>query len=117
MKKAARILLTIGTSIIFSGATAQELFTLEDAIRTGLENNYSIKISAGEEEIATTNLDIAKSVLFPSLELTGGASGRSTNSDLTFFDGREQNRKNRSEEHTSELQSLIRNSYSIFCLK
>ncbi|HEY9561317.1 MAG TPA: TolC family protein [Anseongella sp.] len=94
MKKAARILLTIGTSIIFSGATAQELFTLEDAIRTGLENNYSIKISAGEEEIATTNLDIAKSVLFPSLELTGGASGRSTNSDLTFFDGREQNRKN-----------------------
>src|SRR3546814_2399814 len=26
-------------------------------------------------------------------------------------------RKNRSEEHTSELQSLMRNSYAVFCLK
>src|SRR3546814_7557875 len=25
--------------------------------------------------------------------------------------------KNRSEEHTSELQSLMRNSYAVFCLK
>src|SRR3546814_10617773 len=27
------------------------------------------------------------------------------------------NLKNRSEEHTSELQSLMRNSYAVFCLK
>src|SRR3546814_7782180 len=27
------------------------------------------------------------------------------------------NRENRSEEHTSELQSLMRNSYAVFCLK
>src|SRR3546814_2120546 len=27
------------------------------------------------------------------------------------------NRKPRSEEHTSELQSLMRNSYAVFCLK
>src|SRR3546814_8447759 len=26
-------------------------------------------------------------------------------------------RKDRSEEHTSELQSLMRNSYAVFCLK
>src|SRR3546814_10300296 len=26
-------------------------------------------------------------------------------------------RRNRSEEHTSELQSLMRNSYAVFCLK
>src|SRR3546814_9848311 len=27
------------------------------------------------------------------------------------------NKKDRSEEHTSELQSLMRNSYAVFCLK
>src|SRR3546814_2313002 len=29
---------------------------------------------------------------------------------------RERNKKTRSEEHTSELQSLMRNSYAVFCL-
>src|SRR3546814_1687274 len=28
-----------------------------------------------------------------------------------------ENEENRSEEHTSELQSLMRNSYAVFCLK
>src|SRR3546814_1181710 len=31
--------------------------------------------------------------------------------------GRERNGTARSEEHTSELQSLMRNSYAVFCLK
>src|SRR3546814_2154503 len=31
--------------------------------------------------------------------------------------GRESRRRGRSEEHTSELQSLMRNSYAVFCLK
>src|SRR3546814_10581409 len=30
---------------------------------------------------------------------------------------RQQRRRARSEEHTSELQSLMRNSYAVFCLK
>src|SRR3546814_5965186 len=32
-------------------------------------------------------------------------------------DDREQREHRRSEEHTSELQSLMRNSYAVFCLK
>src|SRR3546814_6719503 len=31
--------------------------------------------------------------------------------------GRRRSRRDRSEEHTSELQSLMRNSYAVFCLK
>src|SRR3546814_9620700 len=34
-----------------------------------------------------------------------------------FFDALEQQNLHRSEEHTSELQSLMRNSYAVFCLK
>src|SRR3546814_7791433 len=33
------------------------------------------------------------------------------------FFGRRRGRFRRSEEHTSELQSLMRNSYAVFCLK
>src|SRR3546814_5519969 len=35
---------------------------------------------------------------------------------VVFF-GRDRQRKHRSEEHTSELQSLMRISYAVFCLK
>src|SRR3546814_4379643 len=35
----------------------------------------------------------------------------------TARDGRRKLRTARSEEHTSELQSLMRNSYAVFCLK
>lgn len=106
MKKTIHILLSIGSLIFISstGASGQdttavpgggslEVLALEEAVRIGLENNYSIQISAGDEEIASTDLEMAKSALFPRVELTGGIDGRSTNSDLTFFDGRVQSRK------------------------
>src|SRR3546814_5473581 len=32
-------------------------------------------------------------------------------------DGADEHEEQRSEEHTSELQSLMRNSYAVFCLK
>src|SRR3546814_3973113 len=37
--------------------------------------------------------------------------------DPTRFDPQRKNGKRRSEEHTSELQSLMRISYAVFCLK
>src|SRR3546814_4259852 len=42
--------------------------------------------------------------------IVGGAGGSARKSDI--FDP-----NNRSEEHKSELQSLMRNSYAVFCLK
>src|SRR3546814_8519057 len=51
------------------------------------------------------------SALWPSLSLTSShsAAWRNACSTRTFI--------SRSEEHTSELQSLMRNSYAVFCLK
>src|SRR3546814_8968789 len=37
--------------------------------------------------------------------------------DLRFFDGARRFSAVRSEEHTSELQSLMRTSYAVFCLQ
>src|SRR3546814_1499727 len=44
--------------------------------------------------------------------LRGGVAGPSIDSDRSACGGR-----SRSEEHTSELQSLMRISYAVFCLK
>src|SRR3546814_5458076 len=42
---------------------------------------------------------------------------RFTLGDATSFDNTNPNPPDRSEEHTSELQSLMRISYAVFCLK
>src|SRR3546814_6454056 len=43
--------------------------------------------------------------------------GSLENADLTAYVGLIELRRDRSEEHTSELQSLMRISYAVFCLK
>src|SRR3546814_1040791 len=46
-----------------------------------------------------------------------GAGGRSPGPELPAAAAWSFPRKSRSEEHTSELQSLMRISYAVFCLK
>src|SRR3546814_8735838 len=47
----------------------------------------------------------------------GFTSTASCESGLTYIDGDQGVLLHRSEEHTSELQSLMRISYAVFCLK
>src|SRR3546814_4011419 len=49
--------------------------------------------------------------------LQGGKRGFEREVDLGLGFGCETRRRRRSEEHTSELQSLMRISYAVFCLK
>src|SRR3546814_1891137 len=51
------------------------------------------------------------------LSLAGGAHALVDVDMLPVHIGRSAQRKVRSEEHTSELQSLMRISYAVFCLK
>src|SRR3546814_7607839 len=57
--------------------------------------------------------------LFPALRLNRGILGKhiggAVQPSMPF--GRHARRLGRSEEHTSELQSLMRISYAVFCLK
>src|SRR3546814_2380266 len=43
--------------------------------------------------------------------------GRRVEAQISHGQIQRLHRRNRSEEHTSELQSLMRNSYAVFCLK
>src|SRR3546814_13762778 len=57
--------------------------------------------------------------LFRSLDILGDDQQRTTRLDDRFEDRQDrlEVRSGRSEEHTSELQSLMRISYAVFCLK
>jgi hypothetical protein len=47
---------------------AQELLTIEDAVKIALENNYAIKIAANELTIGKTNVSIGMQVCYLELQ-------------------------------------------------
>ena len=44
---------------------AQELLTIQDAVKIALENNYAIKIAANELKIGKTNVSIGNAGMLP----------------------------------------------------
>src|SRR3546814_9975598 len=95
-----RIVLGIraGASLGLSGAALQGLF------RNPLAEPGLIGISSGAALFATATIVLGNSILSGFSEMTGYYGLM-----LAAFA--------RSEEHTSELQSLMRISYAVFCLK
>src|SRR3546814_10000753 len=92
------------------------LFPYTTLFRSTVINNAAKgKIYGGEAELTWQ----------PTPELTLNASGAWTHTEYTrFVEANGNDRSNepfpvpeRSEEHTSELQSLMRSSYAVFCLK
>ena len=53
--------------IIGFSAQAQELLSLEDAVKIALENNYDIKIAENNSKIDATNNNLANAGMLPSL--------------------------------------------------
>ncbi len=70
----------------------QEIFTLEEAIQTGLENNYSIRIARNNEAIAANNNTAGNAGFLPSASIFGSVNYSSNNTKQQFFSGDEQNR-------------------------
>ena len=53
--------------IIGFSSQAQELLSLEDAVKIALENNYDIKIAENNSKIDATNNNLANAGMLPSL--------------------------------------------------
>src|SRR3546814_6324564 len=67
---------------------------------------------------SNANIGAARAAFFPSISLTGAIGTLSPSLSGLFDNGTGNwNFQPRSEEHTSELQSLMRISYAVFCLK
>ncbi len=77
MKKTIFTLCAIAATL---HAGAQEI-TLKECLEKGLENNYSLRITRGEEEISSNNATLANAGYLPTVEFAGGYSITESNTD------------------------------------
>ena len=83
-----RILILPLILLIFPGAaTAQKVRNLNDCIVTGLEKNFSLRITRNNEAIAKNNYSPGNAGFLPSIDLTGMQNGNLTNTRQTNADG------------------------------
>jgi len=68
-------------------AVAQESLSLESAIRIGLENNYSIRISKIDRQIAENNVSIGNAGMLPRIDATASETGTITNANQELTTG------------------------------
>ncbi|MBN2765615.1 MAG: TolC family protein [Paludibacteraceae bacterium] len=70
-----------------TSAQAQEVLSLKKCIETGLENNYSIRISRNEQKIAENNQSVGNAGMLPVVDLNAGYSGSLNNTVQKPADG------------------------------
>src|SRR3546814_1061978 len=90
-----------------AGTAAEAFARLDDRVAS-LDGRIALMVRA-VEHMAAERLNIEIPDYTPTLE--------KTNAWLAAIIKRLKAIADRSEEHTSELQSLMRNSYAVFCLK
>jgi len=93
MKYKKRLLLLLLLSSV-TQSFAQELLTLEDAVRITLENNYNIRISKNDVEIAERNVNRANAGMLPSINGTLSDNNTVQNSTQTRSTGEVTERNN-----------------------
>lgn len=80
--KWTKLILYLLTGLLTSiSAIAQERLTLEKAVQLALENNYDIRLTRNDIEIATTNVSRANAGMLP--VVTGNFSTNNTSSNTT----------------------------------
>ncbi|WP_181305866.1 TolC family protein [Rufibacter sp. XAAS-G3-1] len=83
-------LLSLFLLTLFLGASeakAQEILTLEDAVRIALERNYDIKLSANDARIAENNVSRGNAGMLPNVSGTLTNNNTLQNSSQTRSDG------------------------------
>lgn len=79
--------------LMISPVFSQDMLSLNDAIKIGLENNYGVKIRKNLEKIAENNNNPGNAGMLPTLSTTGSASYTSNNTQQKFFSGDERSGK------------------------
>ena len=106
--------------IIGFSAQAQELLSLEDAVKIALENNYDIKIADNNSKIDATNNNLANAGMLPSLNANFTNNNSQLNTTQTQADGSQRkldNAKNMNLTYGVGLDWTIFDGLSMFARK
>src|SRR6187402_162162 len=71
----------------FAIGNAQEVLTLENAVKIALENNYEIKIADNNLKIEQTNVAIGNAGMLPSIGAVATGNNSIMNTSQTRADG------------------------------
>jgi outer membrane protein len=106
--------------IIGFSSQAQDLLSLEDAVKIALENNYDIKIAENNSKIDATNNNLANAGMLPSLNANFNNNNSELNTTQTQADGSERkldNAKNMNLTYGVGLDWTIFDGLSMFARK
>jgi len=112
-----RFILPLLLAIIFSlfvqkqSVSAQNVLTLDEAIQSGLENNYNIQISRNLQEQSANNRTIGNAGFLPVIGLNASRVETVEDSDQEFADGSVQ--ENRGAQNTS-TNAAVELNWTIF---
>ncbi len=81
------LLLNLGAFILSLTLQGQVVYTLNDCIKTSLENNFSLLITRNSEEITRNNFTPGNAGFLPSIDLSGRHSGTLNSSTTNYTDG------------------------------
>jgi outer membrane protein len=85
--KLIKNIILLATLICISNTNAQELLSLEDAVKIALENNYEIKIAKNNLTIDKTNVAIGNAGILPQLSANVTDNNNVQNTTQTRIDG------------------------------
>lgn len=78
--------------LVASSAGAQDLFTLEQAIASGLENNFGIRLAKKNVGIADNNYSRGNAGFFPTVDVSANQNFTIENTQQEFIENRTQER-------------------------
>lgn len=76
-----RVLITLALLVTASAWADAQTLTLHNCLEKGLENNYSLRISRNQEEVAHNNATLANAGYLPSIDLNAGYNADLASSD------------------------------------
>lgn len=101
----------------FSNTNAQEIISLETAVKVALENNYEIKIASNNSLINATNVTVGNAGMLPTVAATITDNNRVQNSSQTLQNGTTNsldNAKNNSLNYGVNLDWTVFDGFKMF---
>lgn len=101
----------------FSNTNAQEIISLETAVKVALENNYEIKIASNNSLINATNVTVGNAGILPTVAATITDNNRVQNSSQTLQNGTTNsldNAKNNSLNYGVNLDWTVFDGFKMF---
>lgn len=103
--------LSILTLFISASISGQALLDKQNAVDIALENNYDIKVSNNELEVAKNSSSVYNSGYLPSVFASGGANYQDNKNEIEFQDG---NKQDDIETTTNSYNASIGVDYLLF---